>query len=187
MVQTATAPTAAPENPTAIFDTAIALFNQGGEWLLELFDKLSKPEKQANEVLKRAALVMTLTALETFIESWLRAQMCQKLAALKGSFAGDYIQKKFTESINQLNNPNSHKVRQLSLEFLQFDVTDQWQWNNFDKVAACAQLNKYLTLRGEVVHQGRSSHDPKNPHLVKRDELDKAIRFFRELVRVTVD
>lgn len=117
MVQTATTPTTVPENPSAIFDTAIALFVQSGERLLELFDKLSKPEQQANEVLKRAALVMTLTVWETFIESWLKAQICQKLAALKGSFAGDYIQKKFTESINQLNNPNSHKVRQLSLEF----------------------------------------------------------------------
>lgn len=135
MVQTATAPTAAPENPTAIFDTAIALFVQSGERLLELFDKLSPAERKDNEVLKRAALVMTLTAWETFIESWLRAQMCQKLAALKGSFAGDYIQKKFSNSINRLHNPDAVKVRQLSLEFLQFDVTDHWQWNNFDKQA----------------------------------------------------
>ncbi len=65
MVQTATAPTAAPENPTAIFDTAIA----DAERLLELFDKLSPAERKDNEVLKRAALVMTLTAWETFIES----------------------------------------------------------------------------------------------------------------------
>jgi hypothetical protein len=64
MVQTATATPAAPENPTAIFDTAIS----DAERLLELFDKLSKPEQQANEVLKRAALVMTLTAWETFID-----------------------------------------------------------------------------------------------------------------------
>lgn len=174
MVQTATAATAAPENPTAIFDTAIA----DAERLLEIFDKLSPAERKDNEVLKRAALVMTLTAWETFIESWLRAQMCKKLAALKGSFAGDYIQKKYNEAINQLNNPNSNKVPQLSLEFLLFDITELWQWNNFDKVAACAQLNKYLALRGEVVHQGRSSHYSKNQHLVKRDELDKAISFF---------
>lgn len=183
MVQTATAHTAAPENPTAIFATAIA----DAERLLELFDKLSKPEQQANEVLKRAALVMTLTAWETFIESWLKTQMYQKLTALKGSFAGDYIQKKFNDAINRLHNPDATKVRQLSLEFLQFDVTDPWQWNNFDKQMVCTQLNKYLALRGDVVHQGRSSHDPKNPHLVKRDELDKAIRFFRQLVEVTVD
>lgn len=69
MVQTATAATAAPENPTAIFDTAIALFIQSGERLLELFDKLSKPEQQANEVLKRAALVMILTVWEIVAKS----------------------------------------------------------------------------------------------------------------------
>ena len=102
MVQTATAAIAAPENPTAIFDTAIA----DAERLLELFDKLSKPEQQANEVLKRAALVMTLTAWETFIESWLKTLMCQKLTVLKGSFAGDYIQKKICDAINQLRKPN---------------------------------------------------------------------------------
>ncbi len=67
------------------FDTAIA----DAERLLELFDKLSKPEQQANEVLKRAALVMTLTAWETFIESWLAAHACQNLIVLKGSFPGN--------------------------------------------------------------------------------------------------
>lgn len=163
------------------FETAIA----DAERLLVLFDKLPKAEQQTNEVLKRAALIMTLTAWETYIEAWLKAQITQKLTALKGSFAGDYIHKKFTESVNQLNNPNSHKVRQLSMEFLQSDITEHWLWNNFDKPAVCTQLNKYLTLRGEVVHQGRNNADPKVPHLVKRDEVEKAIKFFKELVKVT--
>jgi hypothetical protein len=163
------------------FETAIA----DAERLLVLFDKLPQQERQPNEVLKRAALIMTLTAWETFIEFWLKTQIEKKLTALKGSFAGDYIHKKFTESVNQLNNPNSHKVRQLSQEFLQLDITEHWLWNNFDKQAVCTQLNKYLTLRGEVVHQGRNNADPKVPHLVKRDEVEKAIKFFKELVKVT--
>ncbi len=100
MVQTATAPTAAPENPTAIFDTAIS----DAERLLELFDKLSKPEQQANEVLKRAALVMTLTAWETFIERWLKAQANQNLAALTDSLTGNHIHKKFSCTINLQKN-----------------------------------------------------------------------------------
>ncbi len=99
MVQTATAPTATPENPTAIFDTAIA----DAERLLELFDKLSKPEQQANEVLKRAALVMTLTVWENFIESWMNAQVYQKLTALKCSFGGKYIQTQVKNTIYHLN------------------------------------------------------------------------------------
>lgn len=100
MVQTATAPAAEPENPAAIFDTAIA----DAERLLELFDKLAPAKRKDNEVLKRATLVMTLTAWETFIESWLKTQMCQKRTALKDSFDGDYIQKKCTDAINRLHN-----------------------------------------------------------------------------------
>lgn len=42
--------------PTAIADA---------ERLFELFDKLSKPEQQANEVLKHAALVTTIIGNET--------------------------------------------------------------------------------------------------------------------------
>lgn len=84
MVQTATAPTAAPENPTAIFDTGIA----DVERLLALFDKLFKPEQQANEVLKRTELFITLTAWENFIEKWLKVRASQKLAALINIFSG---------------------------------------------------------------------------------------------------
>ena len=65
------------------------------------------------------------------------------------------------------------------------DITEHWLWSNVDKQAVCTQLNKYLTLRGEVVHQGRNNADPKAPHLVKRDEVEKAIKFFKELVKVT--
>ncbi len=181
MVQSVATPTITPENPSAIFETAIA----DAARLLELFDKLPAVERKDNEVLKRAALVMTLTAWETFIESWLRTLVNQKLGSLHNSFAGNYINKKFSDAINRLHNPDSSKVRQLSIEFLEFDVTAKWRFNNYDQETACAKLNKYLSLRGEVVHQGRSSHDPKNPHLVKRDELDKAIRFFKCLVDAT--
>lgn len=72
------------------FETAIA----DAERLLVLFDKLPQQERQPNEVLKRAALIMTLTAWETYIEAWLNEQLCHKISVLKGSFAGDYIQKK---------------------------------------------------------------------------------------------
>ena len=172
------------------FETAIADAERLLVPWLQKIDKLPKPEQQTNEVLKRAALIMTLTAWETYIEAWLKNQIAKKLTALKGSFASACgsikgIQKKFTESLNQLNNPNSHKVRQLSQEFLQLDITEHWLWNNFDKPAVCTQLNKYLALRGEVVHQGRNNADPKVPHLVKRDEVEKAIKFFKELVKVT--
>jgi len=163
------------------FETAIA----DAERLLVLFDKLPQPEQKANEVLKRAALIMTLTAWETYIEAWLNEQLCHKISVLKGSFAGDYIQKKLDIEIKRLNNPNSDKVKQLSLEFLQRDITESWVWSNYQPKTACTQLDSWLSKRGEVVHQGRSNAEPNAPHLVKRDEVEKAIKFFKELVKVT--
>lgn len=163
------------------FETAIA----DAERLLVLFDNLPKTEQQPHEVLKRAALIMTLTAWETYIEAWLNEQLCQKISVLRGSFAGDYIQKKLDIEIKRLNNPNSDKVKQLSLEFLQRDITESWVWNGYQPKIACTQLNSWLSKRGDAVHQGRNNADPKVPHLVKRDEVEKAIKFFKELVKVT--
>ena len=168
------------------FETAIA----DAERLLVLFDKLPQQEQQANEVLKRAALIMTLTAWETYIEAWLNERLCQKISILKGWFASACglikgIQKKLDQEIKRLNNPNSEKVRQLSLEFLQRDITESWVWNNYQPKTACTQLNSWLSKRGDAVHQGRNNADPKVPHLVKRDEVEKAIKFFKELVKVT--
>ncbi len=157
------------------FETAIA----DAERLLVLFDKLPQPEQKANEVLKRAALIMTLTAWETYIEAWLNEQLCHKISVLKGSFAGDYIQKKLDIEIKRLNNPNSDKVKQLSLEFLQRDITESWVWSNYQPKTACTQLDSWLSKRGEVVHQGRSNAEPNAPHLVKRDEVEKAIKFLK--------
>ena len=107
MVQTATAPTAAPENPTAIFDTAIA----DAERLLELFDKLSKPEQQANEVLKRAALVMTLTAWETFIESWPKTEVSQKLIAIRDSLPTSKYRKITKNTTTSLNTQIKRQIQ----------------------------------------------------------------------------
>lgn len=165
-----------------LFETAIA----DAEKLVNIFDQLTDQEvRQQNEVLKRAALVMTLTAWESYIEAFLVEQLTKKICGIKGSFAGNFIQKKLDAEIKRLHNPTSEKVKQLSMEFLQYDITELWRWPNTDPMDARRLLNQWLNKRGDAVHNACVSDDPKKPHLVKRDELDKAIRFFKELVRVT--
>lgn len=169
-------------SPIDIFNTAIA----DAERILTIFDKLDKASQQEHEVLKRASLIMALTAWETFIEGWMQQQVDAKLCGITGSFAGDYIAKKFNEAINRLHNPDSSKLRQLSQEFVSIDITEKWRWAHYEPKTACAQLNSYLSLRGEIVHHSRQSDDPKNAHVVKREDVDKAIRFIKRLVDVTV-
>mgnify|MGYP007112289159 CR=1 FL=1 len=129
------------------FETAIA----DAERLLVLFDKLPQQERQPNEVLKRAALIMTLTAWETYIEALLLELVEKKACGIQGSYAGDFILKKLPKEPED----------------------------------ARTQLNVWLSKHGDIVHHGRENADPKAPHLVKRDEVEKAIKFFKELVKVT--
>lgn len=170
-------------SPIDIFNTTIA----DAERILTIFDKLDKTSQQEHEVLKRASLIKALTAWKTFIEGWLRQKVNAKLCGIKGSFSGDYIAKKFNEANNRLHNSDSSKLRQPCQEFLSIDITEKWRWAHYEPKTACAQLNSYLSLRGEIVYHSRQSECPKNAHVVKREDVDKAIRFIKGLVDVIAD
>ncbi len=166
----------------SLFQTALA----DAEKLVSIFDQLPSPEaQQQNEVLKRAALIMTLTAWESYIEAFLMERVAQKISGITGSYSGNFIERKLNIEIGKLHNPTSEKVKQLSQDFLETDLTEKWRWANTEPAEARRQLNQWLNKRGDAVHNACASDDPKKPHLVKRDDLDKAVRFFKELVRVT--
>lgn len=166
----------------AIFETGM----QDVAKLIQLFDNLESPEqRQQYEVLKRAALVMTAAAWETYIEAFAVEQVEAKLALSEDEFTSAYIRRRLDHEINRLHNPTSDKVKKLFIEFLGVDLTESWRWNNYTPKEARERLDKWLKMRGDSVHQICQSNDPKNSHLVKREDLDKAVRFFGELVKVT--
>lgn len=168
--------------PQTIFNIAIG----DAERLLAMFDNLPSEQHKENEVLKRAAYVMTFTAWESFFECWIEQQVLNRLAPLNDDFAANYMQSRLKNSISRLHNPTSAKVKELSKEYLQQDVTESWKWANFQQKTACEYLDKLLSRRGDLVHQARTSNDPKHPHAVKRDDVDKAIRFLKGLVGAMV-
>ncbi|MBU2115474.1 MAG: hypothetical protein KKE94_17065 [Gammaproteobacteria bacterium] len=165
----------------AIFETGM----QDVAKLIQLFDNLESNEhRQQYEVLKRAALVMTTAAWETYIETFAVEQVEAKLANSEDEFTNGYIRRRLDHEISRLHNPTSEKVKKLFVEFLGVDITESWRWNNYNPKDARERLDKWLKMRGDAVHQVCQSFDPKNAHLIKRDDLDKAVRFFRDLVKV---
>ena len=86
----------------------------------------------------------------------------------------------------QFHNPNSDKTRRIFLDYLGFDVTEGWAWANFDPEKARTRLNHWITKRGHAVHRSKPlpSGEP-SAHLIKRDELEKVIRFIKDLVKAT--
>ena len=82
------------------------------EELLAHFDAINANPPPANaEVLKRAGLVMALTAWETYVEDRLLEEMNKKLGIVSGSYIGNFVLKRLQTDLKQFHNPNSDKTK----------------------------------------------------------------------------
>jgi len=169
---------------------AKASFEHGirdAEELLAHFDEINANPPPSNaEVLKRAGLVMALTAWETYVEDRITEAMDKRLAAVAGSYVGEFIQKKLQQELKQFHNPTSDKTKRLFIDYLGIDITQGWSWANNDPEKAKKSLNEWISKRGDAVHRSKPiTNGPPAAHLIKRDELEKVIRFIKELVKAT--
>ncbi|MDX1931084.1 MAG: HEPN domain-containing protein [Capsulimonadales bacterium] len=167
----------------AVFDYSI----KDAESLLALFDTVHKQSSPENaEVLKRAGLILALTAWETYVEDRVREEMRQRLRVVEGSYVGKYIEGKLEEELKRFHTPNSAQTRRIFLDFLDVDVTVGWMWQHFDMAKAKNQLDSLIAKRGDVVHRSKPlSTGTPAPHAVRRDDLEKSIKFLKELVEAT--
>lgn len=157
---------------------------QDAEELIQCFDDLNGGEVEAPEVLKRAALIMTLTAWETYVEDRVEEELTRSLQLLKGSHIGEYMFKRLNETLKAFHTPSGRKAQKLFLDFTGVDVTDQWTWNNMpESNDVFKALDFWIKKRGEAVH--RSALDKQGGHLVTKPDVIKCINFFKELVHAT--
>jgi hypothetical protein len=71
-------------------------------------------------------------------------------------------------------------------DYLGVDVISSWVWQSFDTAKVKKTLDDLIVKRGDAVH--RSKPAPSGTpaaHLVKRDDLERAIRFLKALVEAT--
>jgi hypothetical protein len=155
--------------------------------LLQQFDAIHKDNQNTGEVLKRAGLVMALTAWETYVEDRITEAVTARLKAVNGSPLGKFVSSKLGEELRRFHNPTAEKTRKLFLDYLEVDVTAGWKWLHHDPVSARKTLDDLLGKRGDAVHRSRPviPGTPPAPHLLKRDDLEKAIRFLKGLVEAT--
>ncbi|PVZ72124.1 HEPN domain-containing protein [Pelagibaculum spongiae] len=155
--------------------------------LLRIYDSINGKDvenQQPPEVLKRAALVMILTAWETYVEDIATEKFEQKFSVLKGSRVGDFVEQQFSIKLKMFHNPDSLKTKQIFEEFFGVDVTNDWVWGSYSTSKEVkTTLNRWISRRGSAVH--RAYVDKNAPHLVNRKDLDKCILFFNDLVNVT--
>ncbi len=157
------------------------------ENLLKHFNTLNtKPPPPELEVLKRAGMIMAMTAWETYVEDRVLEAAAERLRGLADSSITAFVQSKLDDEIKRLHNPTSDKAIQLFRDYAGVDLTDKWSWNNNDEKTVRDRLNQYMKLRGDVAHRSRTiTPGPPQAHPVTKEDLEKAIRFLKRLVQAT--
>jgi hypothetical protein len=164
-----------------------ALSIQDAENLLKLFNASNtRPPPPETEVLKRAGLIMAMTAWETYVEDRVRESAEKRLAAINDISLAGFVKTRLDEEIGRLHNPTSDKTIRLFRDYAGVDLTEKWCWNHHEPKLVRERLNQYLSLRGDVVHRSRAAPGKvPMPHPVKKEDLERAIRFIKELVKAT--
>ncbi len=142
---------------------------------------ISGVETEQSDILKRSALVMAMTSWETYVEDRVQEAIREKTAFLKGSFIETFMLKSLGVQINQLNNPNASKTKQLFDQYLSVDIQKGWVFDGLQPKNVAETLNALLAKRGHAVHRARSSGN-QTAHLVTKSEAEKAISFIKKLV-----
>ena len=157
------------------------------ENLLRHFNALNtKPPPPELEVLKRAGLIMAMTAWETYVEDRLTEATTERLSRVRDRSVAGLVEAKLNEEISRLHNPTSERTTQLFRDYAGVDVSASWSWNGFEPTVVRDRLNGYIRLRGDVVHRSRPMQaGMPTAHPVKKVDLEKAIAFLKNLVEAT--
>jgi len=134
------------------------------------------------EVFKRAALILGITAWESFVEDTIRIGATYALEAAESpadvrtwfNSVADYwlgecpkppmlrewtgdgwktlLKERMELDLRLLNTPNSEKVSNLSRRYLGIDLSKSWFWARTTSEVASKRLDDLIRLRGELVH-----------------------------------
>lgn len=163
------------------FDIAI----QDAERILDAYDKLNRDriDNRDPEELKRAALIMSLTAWETYVEDRITEVLQNQMRTLDGSQVARFVTETLKRELKYFHTPNTRKTKELFERFLNIDVTAGWNWAGFETKTSTARLDEWIKKRGDAVH--RSVMDKQSGHLVSREDMKKCVTFFKNLVEAT--
>ncbi len=157
------------------------------ENLLSHFNSLNKkPPPEENEVLKRAGLIMAMTAWETYVEDRVEEAAEARLQSVGDPDVVDLVRRKLSEELSKLHNPTAERTIQIFNDYAFVDPSKEWSWGAKSEADVRRQLNSYLKLRGDVVHRSRvRSAGRPQAHPVRKEDLERAIRFLKHLVDAT--
>lgn len=170
-----------------------------------------RPSRQI-EVFKRAGVILSVTAWESFFEDTIRglaeryietAHSPSEVQTLFNSVAQAWLQespkppelakwtadgwkaflrRKLDADLQALNTPNTANLKTLSKRYVRMDITAHWSWQRTSAAAAATRLDKLIRLRGELAHRGPDLFAGASVH---RKQVVDAVFLLNKLVHCT--
>lgn len=154
------------------------------EAMLIRFDEEKQDSSSSkSEILKRAGMIVALASWETYVKDRFREEIEVWLCSVKGSQLANFVGRRVDEDLKRFFNPNYEKTKQLFKAYFDIDITEHWKWDNYTPADARKVINQLISKRGDAAHQANT--DSTAAHIIKRDELEKGIRFLKGLVCAT--
>jgi hypothetical protein len=165
------------------FDLSI----QEAESILGFYDELNQNKLNSKEleVLKRAGLIIALTAWETYVEDRIEESVQGLLSKSANPQVAKFMTSRLDDELKRFHNPNSEKTKKLFFDYLGIDLFNYWGWNNFDLDKIKKTLDELVSKRGEAAHRAKTQAISNEPDLIKIEDLRKSITFLRKLVETT--
>jgi hypothetical protein len=107
----------------------------------------SGPPPREAEVLKRAGLIMAMTAWETYVEDRVSEAVDARITATGANEFTGFFKARLDEELRRFNNPNSEKTCRLFKEYTGVDVSQKWVWNGYDIARTKARLDRKIPAR----------------------------------------
>lgn len=185
--------------------------------LIELYDQISRGKlttaARRSSALKRAAVILSVTTWETYIEDIIRERFELRLKDqtspedfrsalclgaqvwLNGNPAPPDILKwtgdawketvrwQLSQDLQKLNTPNTQNIRKLTKHYLGDDLTAHWKWRGVSPSSAQQRLDELIKLRGEFAHRARDVYSLRA--LIRKEKATRALSLVRKLVDAT--
>lgn len=66
----------------------------------------------------------------------------------------------FNSEVLAFNTPKSENIAALFKRYVAYDIKAVWTWSGITSDEACSRLDELVSIRGALVHRGRTSTDP---------------------------
>lgn len=156
--------------------------------LIELSDGLknstNKKDKHRINAIHRSAFILSFTAWETFIYEQIK-QPWSDTEEKANAIAVQFYKREIERELQQYTTPRADRIKNLTVKFWGFDLTNEWSSKEKDSKQTSEELNEIASFRGDLAHKSITALRTQQMPQFSPKRLYACVEFLEELAQST--